>query len=231
MQAKPFFITGTDTEVGKTFCTVALLHAFAQRGLRVAGMKPIAAGVGATNGLNDDVVALMAAGTVATHLSDVNPYCFARPIAPHIAAAEENCQISIAQIQQSLQRLKSVSDVVLIEGAGGFLVPLDDSTSMADLAVAMGAPVILVVGMRLGCLNHALLSAEAIRARGLQLAGWIANCIDPDMMAQNENIKSLETRLNTPLLGIMPYLSHTVGDNAEQDADTAKYLNIEPLLA
>jgi dethiobiotin synthetase len=227
--AKAFFITGTDTDVGKTFCTVALLHAFAQLRLRVVGMKPVAAGA-AEGGLNDDVVALMTASNVVADVADVNPYCFSRAIAPHIAAAEENCIVSIALLQQSLQRLRGQSDVVLIEGAGGFLVPLNAGETMADLAVALGAPIILVVGMRLGCLNHALLTAEAIRARGLQLAGWIANCIDPAMPAQFENIKTLEERLNTPLLGIMPYLQNAKRYSADDDLTAANYLNISTLL-
>ncbi len=221
-----FFITGTDTDAGKTFCTVALLRAFAQLRLRVIGMKPVAAGA-AVGGLNDDVTALMAASNVAADVADVNPYCFTRAIAPHIAAAEENRVISITHIQQCLQRLCAHSDVVLIEGAGGFLVPLDDETTMADLAVALDAPIILVVGMRLGCLNHALLTAEAIRARGLTLAGWIANCIDPTMTAQFENIKTLEDRLNTPLLGIMPYIKA----GSQPPATAGNYMNISTLLS
>ena len=223
--AKTFFITGTDTDAGKTFCTVALLRAFAQLRLRVIGMKPVAAGA-AVDGLNDDVMALMAAGNVAAGVADVNPYCFTRAIAPHIAAAGENRVVSIAQIQQCLQRLCGQSDVVLIEGVGGFLVPLDNAFTMADLAIAIDAPIILVVGMRLGCLNHALLTAEAIRARGLTLAGWIANCIDPAMNAQFENIKSLEERLNTPLLGIMPFMKN----NLQPPASAENFLNISTLL-
>jgi dethiobiotin synthetase len=227
--AKAFFITGTDTDVGKTFCTVALLRAFAQLRLRVVGMKPVAAGA-AVGGLNDDVVALMTASNVVADVADVNPYCFSRAIAPHIAAAEENCIVSIALLPQSLQRLHAQSDVVLIEGAGGFLVPLNAGETMADLAVALGAPIILVVGMRLGCLNHALLTAEAIRARGLHLAGWIANCIDPAMPAQFENIKTLEERLNTPLLGIIPYLQNAKKYSAADDLAAANHLNISTLL-
>ena len=224
--AKTFFITGTDTDAGKTFCTVALLRAFAQMRLRVAGMKPVAAGA-ALGSLNDDVAALMAASNVTADGADVNPYCFTLAIAPHIAAAEENRTISIAHIQQCLRRLCAQSDVVLIEGAGGFLVPLDNESTMADLAVALGAPIILVVGMRLGCLNHALLTAEAIRARSLTLVGWIANCIDPAMTAQFENIKTLEDRLNTPLLGIIPFIK-----NSLQPPTTAEnYLNISTLLS
>ncbi len=229
MTAKKFFITGTDTDVGKTFCTVALLHAFAKLQLRVVGMKPVAAGA-AVGGVNDDVVALLAASNVAADIADINPYCFVRAIAPHIAAAEENCTISIAHIQQCLQRLCAQSDVVLIEGAGGFLVPLDANNSMADLAVALEAPIILVVGMRLGCLNHALLTAEAIRARGLKLVGWIANCIDPAMPAQLENIKTLEDRLNTPLLGIMPSFHGANSGDTERGLATASILNISALL-
>ena len=131
---------------------------------------------------------------------------------------------------QSLRRLQLQSDVVLVEGAGGFLVPLDDITTMADLAVAIDAPVILVVGMRLGCLNHALLTAEAIRARGLTLAGWIANCIDPAMPAQFENIKTLEDRLNTGFIGIMPYVKRNLNLDTAPTQATANFLNISTLL-
>ncbi len=227
--AKTFFITGTDTDVGKTFCTVALLQAFAQQQLRVVGMKPVAAGA-ALGKRNDDVIALQAASSVAVDIDDINPYSFSRAIAPHIAAAEQNCTISVVRVQQSLQRLDACCDVVLIEGAGGFLVPLDAVTTMADLAATIGAPIILVVGVRLGCLNHALLTAEAIRARGLHLAGWIANCIDPTMPAQFENIKALEDRLNSPLLGIMPYLHSNTKPDVLHPPSAANYLNIATLL-
>jgi dethiobiotin synthetase len=208
---------------------VALLKAFAQQQLRVIGMKPVAAGA-AVGKRNDDVIALQAASNVGADIDDINPYSFTRAIAPHIAAAEQNCFISVAHVQQSLQRLDACCDVVLIEGAGGFLVPLDAVTTMADLALTMGAPIILVVGVRLGCLNHALLTAEAIRARGLHLAGWIANCIDPTMPAQFENIKSLEDRLNTPLLGIMPHLPNVAKPDALHTPSAANFLNIATLL-
>jgi dethiobiotin synthetase len=198
-----FFVTGTDTGVGKTLMACALLHGFAQQGWRVAGMKPVACGVvRSTRGLiNEDVALLRAAGNVEAPLQLVNPYCFEPPIAPHLAAEQAGVTIDLTHIAQAFERLAAAADVVVVEGVGGFCVPLNHSEDSADLAQYLGLPVILVVGMRLGCLNHALLTAHAIRARGLRLAGWIANRIDPAMAAVEENITTLAERLAAPLLG------------------------------
>lgn len=204
-----FFVTGTDTGVGKTFATCALLHAARRQGLRALGMKPVAAGVDA-EGRNDDVERLIAASSVAAPRELVNPHCFAAPVAPHIAAALEGRAIDLATIRRAYDRLSAQADLVLVEGVGGFLAPLSDRHDTGDLAVSLNLPVILVVGLRLGCLNHALLTAEAIRARGLALAGWIANAIDPAMVCREENIAALAQRLKAPLLGALPFLDDPV---------------------
>ena len=201
---RAFFVTGTDTGVGKTHVTCALLHATRQQGWTAVGMKPIAAGIEA-DGRNDDVVQLLAASSVQPPLEWVNPYLYAPPIAPHIAAAEVGRPISIEVIRQALERLRTVAEVVWVEGVGGFRVPLDARTDTADLAQALALPVVLVVGMRLGCLNHALLTAEAITHRGLTLVGWVANRIDPAMARVEANLDTLQTRLDAPLLGVIPY--------------------------
>lgn len=198
-----WFVTGTDTGVGKTFATCALLHAFRRRGLTAVGMKPIAAGTSA-DGQNDDVRCLAAASSLAAPAALVNPYLFAPPVAPHVAAAEAGVRIDIARIGKAFSELRELAEIVLVEGVGGFRVPLDDAVDTADLAVALDVPIILVVGLRLGCLNHALLTVEAIAARGLRLGGWIANRIDPDMARPLANIEALRMRIAAPLLGTLP---------------------------
>ncbi len=214
-----WFVTGTDTEVGKTFVTCALLHTFRAAGFAAVGMKPVAAGCNET-GENEDVAALRAASSpfaamaaAAGNVSPeplpaewINPYRFAQPIAPHIAAREEKCTIAAEPILSAFAHLRSACDVVLVEGVGGFRVPLSDNFDSADLARSLGLPLLLVVGLRLGCINHALLTAEAIRARGLELAGWVANTIDPHMSRRDENLETLRARLDAPLLGVVPHL-------------------------
>ena len=198
-----WFIAGTDTEVGKTFVTCALLHAFAARGINAVGMKPVAAGTDA-EGRNEDVEQLLAAMPVPAPRELVNPYLYAPPIAPHIAAAEAGQEIDPARIASAFASLRENADAVLVEGVGGFLVPLGPRYDAADLAQDLDLPVILVVGMRLGCINHALLTRDAIIARGLKLAGWVANRIDPNMNRFDENLAALKERLPAPLLGIIP---------------------------
>jgi len=199
-----YFLTGTDTEIGKTFVTCALLHRARLDGLTAAGLKPIAAGTDAA-GLNDDVEAIRAAGNVELPREIVNPYCFAPAIAPHIAVAEEDRRIEFGTIVAACVQARQRAELIIVEGVGGFCVPLGDTRSTADLAVALGLPVILVVGMRLGCINHALLTAEAIATRGLTLAGWVANRIDPTMARFAENLATLEKLLPAPLLGSVPF--------------------------
>ncbi len=200
------FVTGTDTGVGKTLVSCALLHQLALRYPRVVGMKPVAAGTSLFNGVhvNEDVLALRTASNCSVPPALDNPVSLADPVSPHIAAQRSGTRIDISHIVDCHRALLQRADAVVVEGAGGFMVPLTDdeagNSTGADLAQALQLPVVLVVGMRLGCLNHALLTAEAIRARGLTLAGWVANQIDPDMAAQQENLLFLKRRLGAPLL-------------------------------
>jgi dethiobiotin synthetase len=196
-----YFLTGTDTEVGKTLIAAALLRAAAAQGLRALGMKPVAAG-GA-----EDVDALVAAGNVQAPREAVNPYLLREPLSPHLAARRDGVTIDLEVIARRFNELRGRADFLVVEGAGGFLVPLSDTHDGADLAARLGLPVVLVVGLRLGCLNHALLTAEAIRARGLHLAGWVANQVDPAMACLTENVDTLRARLAAPLLGFVPHLA------------------------
>ncbi len=233
MTASPsqsFFITGTDTEIGKTLVSTALLGAFSANGLRTAAMKPIAAGAEYRNGVwcNEDAEQLAHAANVKLPANISTPYLLTEPAAPHIAAAQEGVTLNIGSIVACHAQVLQTADVVIVEGVGGFRVPLNDTQDTADLALALNLPVVLVVGMRLGCLNHALLTAEAIAARGLTLAGWVANQIDPMMRYAQENIDALRVRLNhqyrAPLLGTIPYLQPASATIA------MTYLNIAPLL-
>lgn len=200
-----YFITGTGTGVGKTLVSCALLHAFAARGNAVIGMKPVAAGC--ENGKWMDVELLAAASNVTAPRAQINPYALIPPIAPHIAAARAGIEIDIDIIYQACLELEKIADVVIVEGIGGFLVPLNDHQDSAGMAKVLGLPVILVVGMQLGCLNHALLTAQFVRVTGLPLAGWVANQIDPQMTALDENVSALKQRLGCPLLGVLPFES------------------------
>ena len=197
--SRAFFLTGTDTGVGKTLIAAALLRAAAARGLRTLGMKPVAAGDAG------DVDALVAAGNVAAPREVVNPYLLREPLSPHLAARRDGTAIDLEHIARCFGALQGRADFLIVEGAGGFLVPLSDTHDGADLAARIGLPVVLVVGLRLGCLNHALLTAEAIRARGLRLAGWVANQVDPAMACVEENVDTLRARLAAPLLGVVPW--------------------------
>lgn len=201
------FVTGTDTGVGKTLVSAGLLHALARHHRRVVGMKPVAAGVvpWGSDVASEDAIALRAASTLAVPAALDNPVLLPDPLSPHIAAARAGVHIDIAAIVQSYQALAGQADAVVVEGAGGFHVPLSDTTTGADLAQALALPVVLVVGLRLGCLNHALLTAEAVRARGLTLAGWVANRVDPAMLAADENIAYLRAQLQAPLLAEVPH--------------------------
>jgi dethiobiotin synthetase len=206
-QSHAWFVCGTDTGVGKTYATCFLLHTARNLGLSAIGMKPVAAGAELINGewLNEDVAWLRAASSFDPGLALQNPYCFREAIAPHLAAAHEHVRIEAAPIIEACERLRTRAEVVLIEGVGGFMVPLGEEFDSADLAVHLGAPVILVVGMRLGCISHSLLTCEAIKTRGLPLAGWIANRIDPDMLCYDENLATLRRLIPAPLLGELPF--------------------------
>jgi dethiobiotin synthetase len=199
------FITGTDTGVGKTVFACALLRAYVARGWRAIGMKPIAAGSAPGAACNADVAALAAAGNVDAPLALRNPFSFVAAIAPHLAAAEEGIPIGIERIREAYERLAVRADRVVVEGAGGVCVPLDAERDMLDVARALSLPVILVVGMRLGCLNHALLSAAAIRARGLALAGWVGNLVEPGMARVEANLSALDERLPAPRIATLDW--------------------------
>ena len=214
-----YFITGTDTGVGKTFLTCAFLQTLKQLGVDAIGMKPVAAGgeMSPDGLLNDDVEALRSASGVALTSDDLCCYLLPEPVAPHIAALHEEIEIDLDVIRQRFDQLAELADVVLVEGVGGFLVPLGDSITTADLAVDLDLPVIMVVGMRLGCLNHALLTQEAITARRLTLAGWVANQIDPNMSEFEANVDALEERIRAPLLGVIEWQKN--GDTKELDLE------------
>ena len=221
------FITGTDTGVGKTHATATLLHALRAAGLAAVGMKPIASGSEWRDGEwhNDDVDQLRAASSVDVPMAQTCPFLMRTPCSPHLAAAAEGLRITREPIRDAFAALRERADAVVVEGVGGFRVPLDTGPhgwDTADLAVMLDVPVVLVVGIRLGGLNHALLSAEAISARGLRLAGWIANRVDPDMLLADENIATLRAALPVPCLGELPWRT--------APADAAAQLNLAPLL-
>ncbi len=204
-----YFVTGTDTEVGKTLCTAALLRVARLQGLRTVGMKPIASGCEATpEGLrNEDALAHLAEATPPLPAyAAVNPYAFAPAIAPHIAGAEAGVTVDFRLIAERWAELTAERDFALLEGAGGWQVPVDSSRFFPDLAVHLRLPVLLVVGLRLGCINHALLTAEAIAARGLRLAGWVGNRIDPAFSRLDDNLAALHRHLPAPCLGVVPPL-------------------------
>ncbi|MYN05960.1 dethiobiotin synthase [Pseudoduganella aquatica] len=202
------FVTGTDTEIGKTLTSSALLHALVKQGVRACGMKPVAAGAELRDGElhNEDADQLIAAGNVTMLQSLTTPYMLKEPAAPHIAAALEGVTIDPVPILAAYLEIAAATDAVVVEGVGGFRVPLNDSFDTADLAQQLDLPVILVVGLRLGCISHALLTAEAIAARGLKLVGWVANELQADMAYADENIEALADRIPAPLLGRVPRL-------------------------
>lgn len=218
------FVTGTDTGVGKTLVSCALLHVLRRQYAAVVGMKPVAAGVAEAAGVwsNDDVVALRAASSLAVAPELDNPYLLRDPLSPHLAAQRMGVAIDIALIVERYQRLAALADAVVVEGAGGFCVPLNEAQTGADLARALALPVILVVGLRLGCLNHALLSAQAIRAQGLHLAGWVVSRIDPAMLAADDNVATLMQRLDAPLLADVPHLTAPDAARIRFDLDAAQ---------
>ena len=202
------FVTGTDTGVGKTLVACALVHALRARGLVVAPMKPVAAGAILREGAwaNEDTLALArAAGPDAPPPEAITPVLLREAMAPHIAATREGRDIALAPLVEAHRRLAAQADFTVVEGVGGFLVPLGPALDARDLATALGLPVVLVVGLRLGCLNHALLTAECVERAGLRLAGWVANAIDPAMGAVDENVAALAGRLRAPLVGRLPF--------------------------
>ena len=216
-----WFVTGTDTEIGKTLISSAMLHALAATGLRAAGMKPIAAGAILHNGVlrNEDADQLAAAANVALSPALATPYLLREAAAPHVAASLEDIRIDTLHIRNCFDRVAQRADAIVVEGVGGFRVPLSDGVDTADLARELGLPVILVVGLRLGCLNHALLTAEAIAARGLTLAGWVCNVVDSGMEHASANVVALRERLPAPLLGLVPRLAVPTAEEAAGHLD------------
>jgi dethiobiotin synthetase len=203
-----YFITGTDTGVGKTVVTLGLMRLLQDRGHRVAAMKPVASGCMSTpQGLrNDDALQLQQQADIELDYELVNPYAFEPPVAPQLAAAGAGCRIDLELIHTRVLRLADRADRVCIEGIGGWLVPLNERQTVADLALRLGLDVILVVGIRLGCLNHALLTLQSIEAHGARLAGWVANCLPPVADRPGENINVLKSMCSVPLLGVVPPL-------------------------
>lgn len=224
--AKAYFITGTDTGVGKTLVAAGLLRRARARGMSTLGLKPVAAGCELIDGqwMNDDAHLLMEASSIAVDYTAVNPVALREAMAPHIAAERERREILCAELVDKYKSLVDQADFTVIEGAGGWQVPLSDTETMANLAAGLNYPVILVVGIRLGCINHALLTAAAIRQSGLHLAGWVANHIDADMPVATENVQTLEQRLDAPLIGRVQWQ-----DKIDLEA-FAQQLHLEPLL-
>ena len=204
------FITGTDTEVGKTFYSERLLHSLNAQGLRTAAMKPLASGAEVHNEKlrNADALLLQQAANTSFSYELCNPYCFKAAIAPHLAAKQAGVRIDADVILRAYEQLQQQADVTVVEGVGGWLVPLDEDQTVADLVQAMGLPVVLVVGMRLGCINHALLTVENIKQRGVSLLGWVANVMDPNMSHLNENIESIAQRIQAPLLDTIEFINN-----------------------
>ncbi len=224
MQA--FFVTGTDTEVGKTTVAAGLLHAARQAGLSTAAAKPVASGCEmTTQGLrNSDALALLGECTLALQYEQVNPLAFEPAIAPHLAAREAGVELSVAALLEPVRRVLALqAGFTLVEGAGGWRVPLAGTQALSDLAIALGLPVVLVVGVRLGCINHALLTAEAIQRDGLLLAGWVANIVEPATSRLQDNLTTLAERLPAPCLGQVPRLP------SASPSAVAPFLDLQPL--
>jgi dethiobiotin synthetase len=221
-----YFVTGTDTEVGKTTVAAGLLHAARLAGLSTAAAKPVASGCERTaDGLrNSDALALLGECTLPLRYEQVNPLAFEPAIAPHLAAREASIELTVAALAEPVRQVLALrAQFSLVEGAGGWRVPLAGSEALSDLAIELGLPVILVVGVRLGCINHALLTAEAIERDGLRLAGWVANVVDPHTSRLQENLATLVERLAAPCVGQIPRLS------VASPADVARHLDIDPL--
>ena len=205
--SRGWFVTGTDTGIGKSLASATLLHALRMRGLRAVGMKPLASGCESTpqGWRNEDALALQAASDPRPAYEDVNPFALPNPLAPELAAADAGIRVTLAPILSAFQRLSSQADAVVVEGVGGWAAPLAAELDQADLARALDLPVVLVVGLRLGCINHARLTAHAIEQDGLRLAGWIANDIDPSMARADDNFELLKQRLPVACWGRLPF--------------------------
>lgn len=205
--SRGWFVTGTDTGIGKSVASATLVHALRNRGLRAVGMKPLASGCEATPGgwRNEDALALQAASDPRPRYEDVNPYALPQPLAPELAARDAGVEVRLEPMLQAFARLSAQADAVVVEGVGGWAAPLGPTLDQADLVRALDLPVVMVVGLRLGCINHARLTARAIEADGLALAGWIANDIDPAMERADDNFTLLKSRLPVPCWGRLPF--------------------------
>lgn len=220
---KTYFVTGTDTEIGKTFSTVALLKKISGLGFRTLGLKPVASGSEHTSqGLrNHDAIQLQQSSSIQIPYHDINPFVFEAPISPHIAAFQKNKTLSVKALVEHTKKIQAQYeyDYGFIEGIGGFKVPLNNQETVAEWIIALDIPVILIIGMKLGCLNHSLLTWEAMQRASIPLKGWIANCIDPHMLAFEENMATLKAWIKAPYLGKIPYhyRSHTLQDEINID--------------
>ncbi len=204
-----YFVTGTDTGVGKTRISLGLMRLLQSQGHVVTGMKPVASGCHSTPAgiVSDDALQLQAQASFTVPYHQVNPYAFQPAIAPHLAAKASGVRIEVEVIKAAIAAVTEAADRVVVEGVGGWMVPIDSTRTMADVAAALGLPVVMVVGVRLGCINHALLTAAAIQAADVQFAGWIANRLDPACEAEDETVASLRERLAAPCLGEVDYIA------------------------
>jgi len=203
---KGYFITGTDTNVGKTWATIALMRYFKGQGKTVAGMKPVAAGCLMVDGRlkNEDALLIQENASWQIDYDLINPYAYELPVSPHIAGVGNPVRLDVLAAQFEL--LKTLADIVIVEGAGGWYAPLNERESISDLAKALALPVIMVVAIRLGCINHARLTYQAVKQSGVKCAGWIAVCTDPDLLSRDENIQAIKTAVDAPLLAVLPYM-------------------------
>lgn len=206
---KGYFITGTDTHAGKTWATIALMHYFKRQGKSVLGMKPVASGCFIQDGQlkNADALLMQEHASVNLDYHAINPYAYERPVSPHLAGKHN--PVLLENVAARFNALKPLAEIILVEGAGGWYAPVNAQEDIADLARLLALPVILVVGIRLGCINHAKLTYQAIRQCGMPCAGWIAMCVDPAMLNRDETIHTIKTAVNTPLLGVLPYIKDT----------------------
>jgi len=203
---KGYFITGTDTNVGKTWATIALMRYFKGQGKTVAGMKPVAAGCLMVDGRlkNEDALLIQENGSWQIDYDLINPYTYELPVSPHIAGVDNPVRLDV--LAAPFELLKTLADIVIVEGAGGWYAPLNEREAISDLAKALALPVIMVVAIRLGCINHARLTYQAIEHSGVKCAGWIAVCTDPDVLSRDENIQTIKAAVDAPLLAVLPYM-------------------------
>ncbi|MDP1930026.1 MAG: dethiobiotin synthase [Gammaproteobacteria bacterium] len=233
VKPRTFFVTGTDTGVGKSLVAAAILHAARQQGLTTAGLKPVAAGCEESSaGLrNDDAMLLQQYTSLPLLYEQINPVSLRLAVAPHIAAEQENRRLDIARLEGLCRAAMMLrAGITVIEGAGGWRVPINSRHFLSDLALALNIPALLVVGIRLGCINHALLTAQAIHSDGVRLAGWVANVIDPDMLFADENIAAIESRIGAPCLARIPHQGDAANRQQQVVENIAAHLDIKELM-